>query len=234
MSSLGFVSRMANWLRGHPEADTSPFETSEQSGEHPPASEPAEQVALLKRSPAPADVDRARRSQAVMQELMVRFTGATDALADIRGGLAGLEETFEELPEVVRAQTRFLAAISDRLQAQEVHLRELSGILRDLPASATAQMRTLEQTNQLLNRGEQAIGPLTGGFHRLANTMQGLNESSRRHLMSLGMLTERHERYLKEQREAFRQHNRLVIAILAVTGILGVGGVILAVCALLT
>ena len=52
--------------------------------------------------------------------------------------------------------------------------------------------------------------------------------------MCLGMLTERHERYLKEQREAFRQHNKLVVGILAVTALVSLGGVILAICALLT
>jgi hypothetical protein len=240
MFNLGFVARMADWLRGHQEPESSPFDRGDLPAEAPPQAEQhIERIALLhdfepEAPPQAVRFEPAARSQAVMQELMVRFTGATDALAGIRGGLAGLEKTFQELPEVVKAQTRFLGLIADRLERHEVHLQNLAATLRELPESTLAQMRAIEKTNRLLEESHERIGPLTGGFHRLANTMQGLNESSERHLMCLGLLTERHERYLREQREGFRRHNRLVIAILAATGALGIGGIILALVALLT
>ena len=202
--------------------------------------EQVEHVTVIEASPEPdmqtdlARPERNPRSQVILRDLTRRFAGATDALEEIREGLGGLEETFEELPEVVRAQTRFLSTITDRLEAQEMHLRELLTSLRDLPESSAAQMRTLQQTNALLERSEQTLAPLAGGFHRLANTMQGLNEASDRHLVCLNTLTDRHERYLKEQRDAFRRHNRLVVAILTVTGLVALGGTILAVCAMLS
>lgn len=245
MASLGFVVRMTNWFRGHHEVESSPYEVSGEteameSAAVEAAVEAAERIQLL--DPPIADdaaptgaarFDPAGRSQAVMQELMVRFTGATDALADIRNGLGGLEQSFEELPEVVRTQTRFLSAITDQLQRHEVHLENLSTVLRDLPQTAIEQARTLQRTNDLIAQGRRDLGPLAGGLHRMAGTLQGLNESSDRHLACLGLLTERHERYLREQREAFRKHNRLIIAILATTGAIALGGVILGLLAIL-
>lgn len=241
MFSLGFVTRMAHWLRGHQETDPSPFGLGELPAPAPMrADRPAERLTARREEPPqatpaePVRFDGAARSQAVMQELMVRFTGATDALTDIRGGLAGLEKTFEELPEVVKAQTRFLGAIAERLQRHEVHLQNLAATMRELPQATLAQMRATERTNRLLEESRQQLGPLTGGFHRLANTLQGLNESSERHITCLGILTDRHERYLREQREAFRKHNRLVIAILVTTGLIALGGLFLAVLAMMT
>jgi hypothetical protein len=245
MASLGFVARMANWLRGHHELESSPYDVPEEAEAAEAtavetAIEAAERIQLLDppitddmAPTSAARFDPAGRSQAVMQELMVRFTGATEALADIRNGLTGLEESFEELPEVVRTQTRFLSAITDQLQRHEVHLGNLSTVLRDLPQTNIEQARTLQRTNDLIAQGRRDLGPLAGGLHRMANTMQGLNESSDRHLACLGILTERHERYLREQREAFRKHNRLVVAILATTGVIALGGVILGLLAIL-
>jgi chromosome segregation ATPase len=231
MSSMGFVARMANWLRGDVEqAERSPFERDA-------AEEDARAVAVVEAEPpAPEDAARqeaVRRQQAVLADMAVRFTRATDALEAIRGNLSKLEGTFEELPEAVRAQTRFLAAIHERLEVHEVHLAELTTVLRELPEASLHQSRTLEKTNSLLEESRASMGPLTGGFHRLANTMQGLNESSERHLMCLGLLTERHERYLREQRDAFRRHNRMVVVALAVVGLVGLGAVAVGLLALL-
>ena len=204
MSSLGFVARMANWWREHHEPVSSPFETEAGEACKSSADEAVRHVTvmddppgLLTHSDLPRH-DQPARNQIIVNDMTQRFARATDALEEIRNGLSGIEETFEELPEVVRSQTRFLCAITDRLEAQELHLRELLTSLRDLPSSSAAQTRTLQQTNTLLAQSEQALGPLAGGFHRLANTMQGLNEASDRHLVCLNTLTERHERYLKE------------------------------------
>jgi len=240
MSSLSFVARMANWWREHHEPVSSPFEPDTGDADEPPAGESVRHVTVIEPPPGlppRSDLPRpelAVRNQVILRDMTQRFARATDALEEIRDGLTGLEETFEELPEVVRSQTRFLGAITDRLEAQELHLRELLTSLRDLPSSSAAQTRALQETNTLLKRSEQTLGPLTGGFHRLANTMQGLNEASDRHLVCLNTLTERHERYLKEQRNAFRRHNRLVVAILCGTGLLALGGTILAICAMLS
>jgi hypothetical protein len=239
MHSLGFVSRMANWLRGEHD-DASRHGMPDEAPPLAPDDELRETAVAVEDPPAATDAERdvvwteaARPGPTALAEITRRFTRATDALDEIRGGLAGLEGAFAELPEVVRAQTRFLSAITERLEAQEMHQRELLAVLRDLPETGAAQTRMLERTHTLLQERDRTGRALAGGFHRLANTMQGVHESSARHLVCLNTLTERHERYLKEQRDAFRRHNRLVVGILAITGVVALGGVILALCALL-
>jgi chromosome segregation ATPase len=224
MSSLGFVARMANWLRGD--------DVSSACEDHAP--EPPAPRAGLAPPPAAGDgppVEDARRL-GTMRDLASRFAEAAKGLEEIRDRLTPMKATFEDLPETMRAQTRFLAAISEQLEANQMHLREVAAAMRNVADSSVTEIRTLQRTNQLIDETMKTVGPLVGGLHRMANAMQGLNEASQRHLMCLGILTERHERSLREQREHFVRHNQRVTAMLAVAGLVALAGVVLAVIAL--
>lgn len=234
MSSMGFMSRVANWWRGRNEIDTPPWDVPEATESEAPTAtatlERTERVPLvdprLEDGPqvTPDRPDPAARQQAALRDITQRFTRATDALEEIRTGLSGLEGTFEELPETVRAQTRFLGAINERLEAQELHSRELLMTLRTLPEVGQEQARAMRQANELLRRNHEALRPLAGSFHHLAKSVNELRESSARHLVCLNTLTERHERYLAEQRDAFRRQHRVTVGLLVMTALAAAGG----------
>ena len=238
MGRLGLVSRMAHWLRGEHDDGVALVE--------PVDAAPVGSVAADDESFGPAGVQQwptvhperlAREAsggaEAKMQELAQRFTRASDALLEMRDGLRGVNDTLAEVPEAMRAQTRFLTAINDRLEASEMHQREMLVLSRDLPHSNLAQVRALERTNSLIDEAMKTVGPLAIGFNRLAGTMESLSEASERHLMCLGILSERQERALREQRADFERHHKMVVAILSGVGVVALAGLVIAVCLLL-
>jgi len=235
MAQLGFVSRVAHWLRGENEETTLLEEAIKTP--HAPAEEDIESFGPAGIEPWPTPVAERQPQQpsaadVKVQELLQRFDQTADAVAEMRDRLVAINETLADLPQAARTQIRLTSAIHDQLKADETQTKELLALVREIPRSNAAQIKALERTNQLIDEAMKTVGPLVLGFNRLAGTLESMAEAGQRQLMAVGILADRQERALREQRADFQRQHKVVLTVMACVGLAALAGLVVSLCLL--